>query len=78
LNFLRNRLNQTFYEFIKTKPSNPNPAKPEPKIFATKSQGHKDFYFLFFFSVLGPLWREEKSFSIKSTKFTTKETKTSE
>jgi hypothetical protein len=51
----------------------PNPDEPEPKIFATKSQRHEGFYFLFFLSVLGPLWREEKSFAIKSTKFTTKE-----
>ena len=28
---------------------------------------------LFFLSVLVPLWREEKSFATKSTKFTTKE-----
>jgi hypothetical protein len=57
----------------------PNPDKPtlllsgvgrtgrNKEIFATQAQRHEGFYFLFFFSVLVPWWREEKSFATKST-----------
>jgi hypothetical protein len=41
----------------------PNADKPEPKIFATKAQRHKDtkdFILLFFLGNLVPWWREEK------------------
>jgi len=50
------------------------PDKPEPKIFATKTQR---IYLIFFLRALVPWWQNGKSFTTKSTKFTTKELKSS-
>jgi len=42
------------------------------KYLPPRHKDTKDFILLFVLSVLVPLWREEKSFATKSTKFTIK------
>ena len=67
MNFIGTALIRIFFILDLTRTSR------KQEIFATKAQRHEGFFLLFSLSALVSLWRAEKRFATKSTKFTTKE-----